>query len=353
MDIIYLSFSNLYNTANTVQVLNMCDSLTAHGKVTLFCYNQSKRSRSVKDFYNLRNKFKIVSLYSYPIVKYFLNLFLITNHIVSYRKTNLLIYTRVYYYALIFSYLGFNVVYEKHALSSSLFERISDSLLLSFQLVNLVVISQLLAQYYHIKFPKTNIIKAHDCAPLQSKLCLNKNKFRVCYIGSLLNGKGLQIIIEVIKCLPDIQFVLAGKCDKKTISFLKSFRNLIYKGECSFSDCQKLMQESSVGLNPTQNVVTDMLYHPWQSPLKLFEYMSFGCAIISSNHSMYSDVLSKDNSLLIDDFSNATVWCEAILLLKNNSKLREKITSNSYNLHKNIYNWDTRSSYILNESSYS
>ena len=99
--------------------------------------------------------------------------------------------------------------------------------------------------------------------------------------------------------MPNISFIIAGKSSSNLSNRFYSYKNVDFRGEVSYAESLNILSVTSVGLNPTQNFTSTIFAHPWQSPLKLFDYMSMGCAIISSSLDMYNDILSTKNSLLI------------------------------------------------------
>lgn len=350
-NLFYISFSTLFKSANTVQVLNMCDSLSSSYNVVLFCF-QGIGHKNIKNYYNLKNNFKIVFLTKNKL----LNLFLIISQLIL-LKTKPIIYTRVYYFAFLFSFLDYNVFYEKHSVSNNFLEKIVDNINILFKNLKTVVISKTLETFFRSRLTyKENLIYAPDCGQLNhsnfTKLCSSKFKFIVSYIGSLSDGKGLNILLELVRLLPNISFIIAGKSSTNLSNRFYSYKNVDFRGEVSYAESLNILSVSSVGLNPTQNFGSTTLSHPWQSPLKLFDYMSMGCTIISSSLDMYNGILSTENSLLIYDPKNINCWVNSINLLESNVNLRNKLARNAFLLHLKYFNWNKRVEYIFNENCY-
>jgi glycosyltransferase involved in cell wall biosynthesis len=330
----------------------MCDSLSRSYNVILFCY-QGIGGMDIKSYYNLKSNFKIVFLSKYKLINFFIIIFYLI-----FLKTKPIIYTRVYYFALIFSFLDFNVYYEKHSVSNSFLEKLVDILNNLFKNLKTVVISKPLKSFYRNRLTyKENLIYAPDCGQLNhtkfNKLCSFKSKFIVSYIGSLSDGKGLNILLELVRLLPNITFIIAGKSSTNSSNRFYSYKNVDFRGEVSYAESLNILSISSVGLNPTQNFTSNTITHPWQSPLKLFDYMSMGCTIISSSLDMYNDILSSENSLLIYDPKNINCWVNSINLLERNVILRNKLARNAFILHLKYFNWDKRVEFIFNENCYS
>lgn len=349
--VFYISFSTLFQSANTVQVLNMCDSLSRSHKVILFCF-KGIGDINIKKYYNLKGNFEIVFLSKFKL----LNLFLIIFKLII-LKTKPIIYTRVYYFAFVFSFLDYKVYYEKHSVSNSILEKMLDVINNSFKNLKTVVISKPLEQYFRNELTyRENLIYAPDCGQLNrinfTKLCSYKSKFIVSYIGSLSDGKGLNILLKLVGRLPKITFIVAGKSSTNLSNLFSSFKNVDFRGEVSYAESLNILSVSSVGLNPTQDFTSTALTHPWQSPLKLFDYMSMGCTIISSSLEMYNDILSTENSLLIYDPKDITSWVDSINLLESNVNFRNKLARNAFLLHLKYFNWDKRVEFIFNENCY-
>jgi glycosyltransferase involved in cell wall biosynthesis len=90
---------------------------------------------------------------------------------------------------------------------------------------------------------------------------------------------------------------------------------------------------------------TDVFFKYYTSPLKLFEYMMAGRAIIASNLPSIQDVVSKEIAFVITPDSDGAL-SEALITLAKNSALREQLGAAAL-LESEKYTWDARAQSIL------
>ena len=85
----------------------------------------------------------------------------------------------------------------------------------------------------------------------------------------------------------------------------------------------------------------------WMSPMKMFEYMSTGKPVISSNLSVLREILKdNENCLLVkpDDIKN---WSEALKRIIKDKLLADKLGNNAYNQYQIKHTWKKRAEDIL------
>ena len=85
----------------------------------------------------------------------------------------------------------------------------------------------------------------------------------------------------------------------------------------------------------------------FMSPLKMFEYLSSGIPLISSDIKVLREILSHGyNSILVKNY-NAVSWAKTIISLDKNYKLRDKIRKNGIDTAKK-FSWYERTKKIKN-----
>lgn len=87
----------------------------------------------------------------------------------------------------------------------------------------------------------------------------------------------------------------------------------------------------------------------WMSPIKMFEYMSVGVPIISSDLQVLREVLvDRHNSLLVKP-DEIIEWLNALNLLIKDKNLAASIGSNAYKEFINKYTWEIRAKKMLDD----
>ena len=87
-------------------------------------------------------------------------------------------------------------------------------------------------------------------------------------------------------------------------------------------------------------------YAYYMSPLKLFEYMASGKAILATDLPSVTDVLTHGETAYIVEPGNKDALCEAIITLKNDKELREKLGRNARKIVLEKYTWEARAKHI-------
>lgn len=85
----------------------------------------------------------------------------------------------------------------------------------------------------------------------------------------------------------------------------------------------------------------------YTSPLKLFEYMAAGRAIVASDLPAWSGVVADGESALLLPPADIAAWSEAIDRLRLDSDLRQRLGKRARELAVERYAWDVRARRIL------
>ena len=179
---------------------------------------------------------------------------------------------------------------------------------------------------------------------------LNK-KTIIAYFGSFESWKGVDIIINAlpfVKKNENVIFFICGGIDpnytnlKKLLLQNSSPNLVILEGKLKRSDAIQIMQQTSIALVPNDRSDISTRY---TSPLKIFEYMACGCAIIASNLPAMREILEEDKNCLFFEAGNHVDLANKIDYLLSNQVLRDQIIEN--NKRKIVlHTWDRRAAEI-------
>lgn len=360
MKILYITNSILPSSnANTIHVMKMANALSEEGhKVTLVASKGGDIDvNDLYKHYNTSSKFEIVLAKN---IRKFAWLFRIGSSI-SRLRNNDLVYTRWPLAALILSKLSYKkIMLEYHSNPSSLFQRIILRLnIRSKSVYKFIFITHSLRDYFCEKYPEidnkiTQVLPdGADKADLSnSKTSINDGNISCCYVGSFLPGKGVDTIVKIAERMPHIVFhIVGGNADliKKLDPINHS--NIVWYGHLKVKEAMKILCNSEVALLPNKkNVYIDGSKDigSWTSPLKLFEYMSYGKAIIASNIPVLREILNNSNSVLVDA-ENVDEWINAIEILNADSELIKKISNQAKFDLESQYTWLIRARRLLNK----
>lgn len=273
-----------------------------------------------------------------------------------------LVYTRTYLTPQYTLAWGIPTVVETHSPPDdnpdrqALYRMLDHPLLLA-----VVTISRELARRYEeYGFPPEKILVAPDgvdldtySRPLSKKgarsvLGLPQDKPLAAYVGHLYDGRGVEHILQAAGLLPQVDFQIVGGHPEDLARWQKRVQNL------------GLKNLSFAGFVPNQMVPThlwaaDLLLMPyglacptvdWMSPLKMFEYMAAGRAIVASDLPAIKEVLTHgENAWLCAPDSGEALADAMKRLLKNPAQadhLAEKARAQVEG-----YSWDARVGNIM------
>ena len=266
--------------------------------------------------------------------------------------------------------LGRKVIYETHqpvATMSRLDRFFIHQLVKRKACVGFVTISTPLADILRqeIDFGSTPLIVAGDAAnPVKSgSASLVKSgsaspfggpyKLHVGYIGSLYEGRGIETILEMANAMPDCRFHIVGGT-KQNIDDRHANaavpKNVVFHGFLDAVQAERLRLSCDVLLAPYQKntmVPGGMNTVQWMSPMKIFEYMAAGKAILCSDLPVLYEILEHEKTGLFVDPADTAAWVKALTRLRDDSALSKKLGKQALAEHKKNRTWSLRCQKIL------
>ena len=176
-----------------------------------------------------------------------------------------------------------------------------------------------------------------------SKINTQTNKLNVGYIGMLETyekDKGVKDAFQQIKKLPDehkIKVTLIGGPKQKLDEIVNEFKDS--KIEFSYSDkipknkVPNAMKKLDIGIVPYPEETHMTNY---ASPMKIFEYAASNTVVLASDIKSNLELKDTDLGILYYEAGNFDDFRNKLLLLINNSELRNKLLLKS---QKNIENY--------------
>jgi glycosyltransferase involved in cell wall biosynthesis len=260
------------------------------------------------------------------------------------------------------SLFNLNIIYEAHAPIKDLgfiTEWMFKKLIYKNKLKSIIVISNALKSYYikTYNIPEKLITVAHDGAdPIYAddESELVSESIKVGYLGHLYPGRGIEIIVELAKKCPWAEFHIIGGTNSD-IEFwrgrTKNLINITLYGFISHSETIKFRLLCDVLIAPYQKRVA--VYGgrgntvDWMSPLKIFEYMAAGKAILCSDIPVLKEVLVHEKNSLLCNPDDIGSWLSSLERLKNDSELRQSLGKRAQEDFIEKYTWTARASFVL------
>jgi glycosyltransferase involved in cell wall biosynthesis len=180
-----------------------------------------------------------------------------------------------------------------------------------------------------------------------------KRKMSVAYAGHLYKGRGIEIIIQLATHFNMLEFDIYGG-DEVDINFhkknCKHLNNITFYG---FVEPRLIMHKllfADILIAPYQTNVylkNGMDTSGYMSPLKIFEYMSLGKAILCSKLPVLEEILIHERNALLCIPDDLNDWIYKLNMLLNDVELRNYISNNAKFDLLNKYSWASRSKNIL------
>ncbi|MFT4803786.1 MAG: glycosyltransferase involved in cell wall biosynthesis [Psychroserpens sp.] len=385
MKIFYISPSVMPSrSANSIHVANMCEALTQLGhNVVLFVGSEDSNVNACQDamlkFYGIDNeKIQVVPYFIKHVrgVEIYIALYSLFYFIKSIFNQSVprFIIARNLYAALFFGVIcRRNIIYETHSPEKGI-RKVFQKWLVNCKKARTIVISEalkdIISSYFNIL--GESIYVFHDAAradqkPLNTleKKAVQKSilgdelkiidfKKIVGYFGHLYSGRGIDIIEGLAGLNGQHAFVVYGG-HEKDIARLKqknSHSNLFFMGHISPEKVSIAMAMMDVLLMPYQKSVSVGLAGvdtaQWMSPMKMFEYMSVGVPIISSDLPVLKEVLVHNKNALLVKPNNVDEWSRALQQIDESPELEEKLGQTAYKQYAEKYTWKIRAKGILN-----
>tara|TARA_B100001989_G_C24532103_1_gene462205 strand:- start:13 stop:1161 length:1149 start_codon:yes stop_codon:yes gene_type:complete len=377
MKIFYISPSSIPSkAANVVHVFNQVEGFVENGyevevffrRKNLFEKNLPLKISNDYDIKDKKIKFRSIFLpVNFAILAF---ITLRSLKILFYKKDNLIISRNLYaslFYGII---LNKKIVYETHTLERGIKSFIQLKIIKN-KKIKTVVITKALKNIIEKKFKTSfeNIFVLPDAAKSGLKIItkdkrkkltefinnenFNKYDFFCGYFGHLYQGRGIEIVLEIAKYLPKTLFIISGG-NKKEIDFFERMNinnNVIFKGYCSHGDVIKNSRLFDALLMPYQSNVGIGIKNSdtskWMSPMKMFEYMSTGVPIISSDLPVLREILEDTVNCLLSKPNDVKSWVENIIKLKNNKSLGLEISRKAFEDYKLKYTWQIRAKKLI------
>jgi glycosyltransferase involved in cell wall biosynthesis len=353
-------------SAESIHVAKMCEALAEHGhEVTLVCPRRTPEPvgpELLASHYGVRRPFRVVKL-ARPAVRGAARLFGAQAAAWCRRAGVELVYSRDLNGAFCGVLLGMRVMLEVH----TPLERVRGvsrwmlgRLLRHPRLVRLVGISDSLSHYFqtHHGMPAERILVAREAADAvdaahAAPVELGAGELHVGYVGHLYPGKGMEVVVEMARGCPWAVFHVVGG-EEADIRWWKErwpgLDNLRFHGFVPHAVTAGYRQACDVLLAPYQSRVSDSLggdISKWMSPMKVFEYMAAGKAIVASSIAVVEEVLDDGETALLCGPEDFDAWRAALERLRADPALRAALGERARALFLREYTWQKRAEKVL------
>lgn len=185
----------------------------------------------------------------------------------------------------------------------------------------------------------------------RSNFGLDADDFVLLYQGDINPGRGLFIMLEVMKQLPsNFKFIVLGngmllptlkdKCKNESI------KNVQFLGRVPYKDLMAYTQIADLGINLIEPINESKRL---SLPNKLFEYMSVGVPFLSNDLPEPKLLVEKYNCGVLVDYSDTQSIVERIQELSKNKSLLKNLGSNGQKAIQEELNWTVEFEGLMKE----
>lgn len=367
MKIAYLTFSAIPSAlADSVQSMKMCNGFVQAGhEVIMLAPDRlllDPVAGDLHEFYGLPACFEVRKLPWIHVMQraYFYGAYAAWQ---ARRWGPQVVYSRTTWEAMWAVRLGLPTIFESHSpvggrVTAPLFRRF----LKSNRLLRLVVISGALAEYYRTAygFDAARLVVARDGAdpipeglPLPERWPGRKGSLQVGYFGSLVEGRGLALIGRLAALHPEMDFQIGGGRPGQVAYWRARIPspNVFFHGWISPRDLPRYLSACDLLLAPYEQRVFigqgDYETTAWMSPMKLFDYMAAGKAILTSDLPAIREFLEHERTALLCPPADEPAWFAAVARLAAEAALRLRLGAAARREVAEKYTWKARAEKVL------
>lgn len=176
---------------------------------------------------------------------------------------------------------------------------------------------------------------------------------RLVYVGSLNRNRGSIQMIEALRFLPtdlDYHFDVVGSfpeergLESDIMTAVQPVAGYVtFHGRMEFPEAVKLMSRANIGLVCTQPTVNDLS----GLPLKLFEYMAAGLAVVVSDFPLWHQYVNDYQACDLVDPTNPQRIAEGIMRLADRLHTHDGVLAAAAERIIKRYNWESEGHKLL------
>jgi glycosyltransferase involved in cell wall biosynthesis len=359
MQLAYVANSRIPSrAANTVHVLNMSAGFAEEGhSVSLIARGDRSVGPALFEDFSLATRFDVKLL---PVTSpAFLDRLRFIRHVrrsLTERPFDF-VYGRSCYGLLAGVPWEVPFAYDLHIFPASPLQRRLEALL--FRRPNFLfatAITGAIADKYRSTYPHLRdriLVAPCAAAPVQRATSRRQpGPTRVYYVGHLYQGRGIDLILEVARAAADIEFHILGG-EEADIRFwgARASENIVFHGYVKPAELPAHYQRADLCIAPHGATVTiaggggDIA--PWMSPMKIFEYMAHGKALIAADLPALREIVSPGVDGLLCPPGDPEAWLGAIRALSDDAALRSRLGDAARQKLEEHHTWQGRARAIL------
>ena len=191
----------------------------------------------------------------------------------------------------------------------------------------------------------TSIFRPMEQNNARERLSLDRNALYTCFVGNLVEWQGVEILINAIPSVlnecSNARFLILGdgplRNDLEILAkALKVYDKIDFKGFVQYLEVPFYINSSNLCVAPfikDRNQITGL------SPLKVYEYLSCGKPVISSNISGIRDIFDESKCGFLVEPEESTELAKAIVRMLKNKDLQSQMGLNGRRYIVENHSW--------------
>jgi glycosyltransferase involved in cell wall biosynthesis len=364
--IVYIANSTIPSrTANSIHVMKMCEALAGAGNEVELNYpirglDLEAGASDIFKHYGVSSSFSL-HLLERPATRGARYYFAIRAALRARWRGVRLAFCRNHWAAYFCALIGIPTLFEAHTpvaeddpTGLKLFRR----LIRCSHFRQLIVITQALRDHYVSRFPELDgrvAVLPDAASPLPEGVgteqhVTNTGTFNVGYVGQLYRGKGMELIAQLAPLCPEMTFHVVGGLEADLGYWTRACAgqgNIVFHGYVAHARVPGFIMGMDAVLLPNQSFVSahgsgQRNISEWTSPLKAFEYMAAGKAIVASDLPALREVLRDGENALLCPPDAPDQWRAALLRLAADPGLRAHLAGAGQSDFVAKYSWSAR-----------
>ena len=254
--------------------------------------------------------------------------------------------------------LGMKLIYDAHEIFAYMAGRTMPKFVVNYafrmekklvQYVNYIITVNEPVKEYFASITKKPISIVMNCKDLIGKdyQAPDNKIFTISFIGVLHKGRMFPELVDIIGSIKDVKFVVAGKKENLYDEVKKrcgNYNNIEFLGPITYREVIPKTLESDLVIcmiNP------DDMNNRIGLANKQFEAMVCGRPIICTKDTYSGEMTEKLKCGLVVDYSESGL-IKAVINLRDNPKLCEKLGKNALNAALHKYNWNLQKNKLIN-----
>jgi glycosyltransferase involved in cell wall biosynthesis len=180
------------------------------------------------------------------------------------------------------------------------------------------------------------------------------SRLQIGYAGHLYHGRGIEILLALAALCPwaDVHIVGGTESDVTRVrGMAAAIDNVTVHGFISPAEAERMRLGMDILLAPYQRIVGlgsgIVTTEKWMSPLKIFEYMAAGKAIVCSDLDILRAILTHEQTALLCVPDDVEAWVAAVARLRDDVVLRARLGCQARTELAMRYQWRGRADGIV------